>query len=209
MTFALIEVEATAKKAARGAGYSWGLAEEAAKAARWLCVQGMDGCAVLARLLEQGFGTDLAAHVPASLQSPWQGDKSLCALASGASLSDCAARLDGDGIRLKNVTEPALLLPFAATAARRNGGTVTVTCDGVTAVTDGRGVSLDGEMPRTAAEVSVSFGGTMGEARVLHSRATPAPDAWDSLNKFAHATYAPDTEESRLLGAGAGLTDND
>ena len=29
------------------------------------------------------------------------------------------------------------------------------------------------------------------------------------LNTFAHRTYAPATEESRLLGAGAGLSDND
>ncbi|MFV1875593.1 hypothetical protein [Nioella sp.] len=30
-----------------------------------------------------------------------------------------------------------------------------------------------------------------------------------ALNAFAHRTYAPATEESRLAGAGAGLTDND
>ena len=29
------------------------------------------------------------------------------------------------------------------------------------------------------------------------------------LGRFAHRTYAPATQESRLAGAGAGLTDND
>ena len=52
MSYALNEVEATAKRAARGAGYSWGLAEEASKATRWLCAKGIDGSAVLAGLLE-------------------------------------------------------------------------------------------------------------------------------------------------------------
>ena len=30
-----------------------------------------------------------------------------------------------------------------------------------------------------------------------------------TLNALAHRTYAPDTPESRMAGAGAGLTDND
>ncbi|NND22495.1 MAG: DUF3726 domain-containing protein, partial [Silicimonas sp.] len=42
MSYSLNEVEATAKKAARGAGYPWGLAEEAAKATRWLCAHDID-----------------------------------------------------------------------------------------------------------------------------------------------------------------------
>ena len=40
MNLSLNEVEATAKKATRGAGYPWGLAEEAGKAVRWLCGAG-------------------------------------------------------------------------------------------------------------------------------------------------------------------------
>ena len=55
MSYSLNEMEATAKRAARGAGYSWGLAEEASKATRWLCTQGLDGAAELAHVL----GADL------------------------------------------------------------------------------------------------------------------------------------------------------
>lgn len=40
MSFALNEIEATAKRATRGAGYDWGLAEDASKAVRWLCARG-------------------------------------------------------------------------------------------------------------------------------------------------------------------------
>ena len=36
MNVSMNEVESMAKTAARGAGYSWGLAEEAGKATRWL-----------------------------------------------------------------------------------------------------------------------------------------------------------------------------
>ena len=67
MSFALIEVEATAKKAARGAGHSWGMAEEAARAARWLCAHGIDGVAGLARALARVDGSDPRQHAPARL----------------------------------------------------------------------------------------------------------------------------------------------
>ena len=43
MSLSLNEVESLAKKAARGTGYPWGLAEEAAKASRWLAARGVDG----------------------------------------------------------------------------------------------------------------------------------------------------------------------
>ena len=52
MTLSLNEVQAQAFKAARGAGYAWGLAEEAGKATRWLCGHGLDGVALLVELLE-------------------------------------------------------------------------------------------------------------------------------------------------------------
>ncbi|MEL7259121.1 MAG: DUF3726 domain-containing protein, partial [Pseudomonadota bacterium] len=43
MSWSLNEVESLARKAARGAGYSWGLAEEAGKATRWTCAAGWPG----------------------------------------------------------------------------------------------------------------------------------------------------------------------
>ena len=49
MHASLNEIESLCKKAARGAGLSWGLAEEAGKAARWLSAHGLDGPGVLAR----------------------------------------------------------------------------------------------------------------------------------------------------------------
>ncbi len=53
MTYSLGEVEAAARKAARGRGFDWGTAAEAGRAARWLEARGMDGCAALARYLDR------------------------------------------------------------------------------------------------------------------------------------------------------------
>lgn len=189
MSFALNEVEATAKRATRGAGYPWGLAEEASKATRWLCAQGLDGVSVLAAVL--------------------QGEtKPVSTISQGAALSDRAAGLKQADASLGEIAEPLMILPFAAMAARQLEQTVTVACAKAKAVTDGSLVSISGEFPKDA-DLVVQLGGRLDEARTKVTRATPDKAAWEALNALAHRTYAPATEESRRLGAGAGLSDND
>jgi len=112
-------------------------------------------------------------------------------------------------VTLHDVIQPAMLLAFAALVARQIGRCVTIECDNAIAVTDGCQLSLSGEFPTSSARTSVYVGGNLGDALMAADRAVPDVDAWGALNQFAHRTYAPATEESRLLGAGAGLSDND
>jgi hypothetical protein len=209
MSFALNEVEAMAKRATRGAGYPWGLAEEAAKATRWLCARRQDGCGELAALLEAGFAKSMRAHTPAVLDGNWQGQATLCPLTCGATLSDLAARVAKEPVILHDLAQPALILPFAAYVSRKTGGCVTIICDATSAVTDGHDLSMANPFPNHSATVIVQNGGTISGPPTPASRATPTADVWTTLNRFAHRTYAPATEQSRLLGAGAGLSDND
>ena len=205
MSFSLNEVDATARKAARGAGYSWGLAEEAGKATRWLCAQGLDGCAALAALLQEP-----RPETPTRKGAIWSGPGALCPLATGAALSDFAADLANGPIRLVEVAHPQLLLPFAAGAARHLGTVLTLSCDTLTARTDGAGLDLATiPVPPGTSDVTVSIGGAMAGTRAKHTRATSDPADWETLTGFAARTYAPATDASRRLGAGAGLSDND
>ncbi len=210
MTFALNEIEATSKRATRGAGYPWGLAEEAAKATRWLCANGYDGAKVLASTLNQDMACQLCDHTPQISLEVWQANNTLCPLVTGAALSDFAFHLSDGPIALLNVASPALLLPFAATAARQLDGTVCMECDGFSAVLTPHSLSQTGTCPDRTSRVSVFLGGTATSTNTLQLRAAPHPDAWATLNAFAHKTYAPATDESRRLGAGGSeLTDND
>ena len=52
VTWSVGEIGALSVKAVRGAGYSWGVAEEAGWAVRWLIRAGIDGSAVLANALD-------------------------------------------------------------------------------------------------------------------------------------------------------------
>jgi len=212
MTFSLTEIEATAKKAARGAGYDWGLAEEAAKATGWLCAQGIDGAQALAQLLVKVDGAELAQRRPMSLRGDWRaGSGDMCPLLSGAALSDCACLWGAGKQRIIDVMSPVLLLPFAAFAARALGENVCVVWGATSAVTDGAIVSLVAENSVdifcTVASVEIKAGGEITAPLCSQTRAKVAPDDAATLARFAQRTYAPATEESRRKGAGAEQSD--
>lgn len=209
MSFSLNEIEAMAKRATRGAGYSWGLAEEAAKATRWLCAQGLDGASELATVLRRGFPDALERHVPKDVNGDWQGEDDLCPLMTGAALSDHAAALQTGSILIRNVAATALLLPFTANVARRLNTSLTVKFDDCVAATDGVVLYLPDSHLTQTGNVRVATGRGPGAPRPQATRATPDGESWRILTGFAHRTYAPATEESRRLGAGSGLSDNE
>ena len=210
MTLSLNEIEATAKKAARGAGYPWGLAEEAGKATRWLCSHDVDGCKALAELLPNIDGRDIASRTPQIGNEPWTAkDGLLCPLATGAAISDRAHEIEAKGIKLGAVASPALLAPFIALLARELEKTMEVSVSGFTLRTDGAYSYSEGTPPASSVEASIDFGGTINRPGRFCQRAEPNPKDWSTLLAFARRTYAPATENSRLKGAGAELSDND
>lgn len=207
----LNEVEALAKKATRGAGYPWGLAEEAGKAVRWLCAANIDGCAALAELLVESDGVDLSDRKPCP-GTPWTSSgKRLCPLLAGVTLSDLADTLADRDIQLENVAWPILLAPFAGLSARCLKKSVALEWEDACVATDGENVAISGNIKPASATVSVSVGVRFEpeETQSRCSRANPEDHAITVLNRFAHRTYAPATEASRLSGAGAGLSDTD
>lgn len=212
MNHSLNEIESMSKLAARGAGYSWGLAEEAAKAARWLSYNDLDGCRALANVLKQFDGSELSDRTPQVGIDTWTGKhERQCPIIAGALLSDSANLLDGRDIRIIGLIQPNMLLFFASLAAKRRGGSVSLTWPGAFAITDGQGtVITDTDSISTNQDgVLVQFANEKVATNELQTRAEPEPEAWKALTIFAARTYAPATEQSRLTGAGAGLSDND
>jgi hypothetical protein len=208
MSYSLNEVEAMSKRAARGAGLDWGLAEEAAKATRWLCAQGLDGCRVLARVLDacQDDMTNLQA--PQSLSGDWRGQQgALCPVRTGGSLSDCAVQVGLAGVEIRNLLNPLFIMPFVASVARLTNTCLLVTWDGTAITTDGTTVTCRFSS-ETAAYVEQADHLVIARAAPLTGtakppcRATPSSAVWAKLNSLAALTYAPATETSRRLGAG-------
>ena len=215
MSHSLNEIEAMSKRAARGAGLSWGLAEEAAKGTRWLAGYGYPGPDLLADLLELNDRLPAIDFSPTSLNGVWRAPAGrMSPLIAGAAMSDCAIRMqDGQVITIEQVTQPLLIVPFASGAALRLGNAVAVEWDNVRLTTDGKQLCVQGakeEVLRAqTSEVRCSAPAQMMAPTTPVMRANVSDRCWQRLGAFAHRTYAPATEASRILGAGAGLNDND
>jgi hypothetical protein len=212
------EVAALAAKAARGAGLSWGIAEEAAYAARWLAAHELAGPTLLWRHLVAIDGRGWRDLAPVVDPGGWRtaSGAALSPLAAGPALADRAGLADGPAGEptLLQVADPALLLPFAALAAQPLRGPLRLVWDGVVAVVDAAGglaVEANGaglETPR-AAVVTVA---PAAATRILRPpRAAPCavgPAVRSGLEALAARTYVPATLASRA-GAGAGTHDPD
>lgn len=181
------EVTATGRKAAKGAGYSWGMADEAGRATAWLWAHGIDGITALADLLDNR-------------------DIGTCPITLGTRFCDVPPTKP---VSFKQVNGAILLLSFAAELAKITQSSYRLDLGAISYATDPTGMyQLDQGNPDAPHAL-------LSPSSVSGSRLTPAPrreapaEAWARLGKWEHKTYAPATEASRLAGAGAGLTDND
>lgn len=216
MSRSLNEIEGLCKRAARGAGYGWGVSEEAGKAVRWLASHNLPGPQALGTLLQNTDGHARIDLAPVGLQAPWHARSGqLCPLASGTALNDCADDLsDGTEMVMQNVMCPVLILPFAAWASLHLKKPLFVAWSDTRLSTDGVCYWGDTSADQISATSTKTLfcglaeqpSGTVSQPTL---RGTVPQNIWQDLSRFAHRTYAPATEASRLLGAGAGTSDND
>ena len=214
--FSRNEIETLSMKAARGAGMSWGLAEEAGFAAGWLAAQGIDGAGALLGLLDEG--ADRAALRPVVSGDCWQatGGRALCPIALGAALSDHGALPDGPlavgALRTGPVSRPILVLPFLALLAESAGGAVSLTWPRGALTVGSSGVWPIEAARRLSAEAAATL--EIGRAAALSAALAPRPlfevsgATVAGLNALAMRTTVPASEASRR-GAGATASDND
>ncbi len=185
------EVQALARKAAGGAGLPHGVAEDIGRAAVWLSARGVDAIRVV---------VDTIAGDEKRRPSILAGQAAVDALCCG----------EMDHIVLGDRKSDLLLIGLA-------GATATETGLNLAAV---RG---DGEV-LPLAEISNAAGliPSMAALRLLpeeNAKAVVSAGTWrpaasdglayDAALALAAKTYVPASEQSRVQGAGAGITDND
>lgn len=208
----LAEIDATCRKAARGAGFDWGMAEEAGRAARCLASWRIDGPAALLAVLDAVDGR-VAAYAPRTDRSAWTSEAGvLCPVCTGAALSDHAARLvGGETIKLVAVLSPVLVLPFLCDVAREfaleqpsSFARKQPNVAGCGIASGNSSIERIGEANGIMACMNVSLGEIDSEewAGFAERARSPAPFAidrvvWESLERYASRTYAPATDASR------------
>lgn len=208
----LSEIQALCTKAARGAGFAWGMAEEAGVAALRLSAAGLPGPELLLACLIAPAGAS-----PAPTGRHWADASGgwLCPLATGAALADRAALLArgmDEPVVLERVLLPALLLAFLQPLAHCAGSALVVDWDGGAATVGAAGIACADSEPalRSSRTQRVTIALASGEAGPPPRRAGHCVSAeiWRGLEALALETTVPATEGSRA-GAGARTPDND
>ncbi|MDB4214703.1 DUF3726 domain-containing protein [Burkholderiaceae bacterium] len=220
--YSLAEIEALSKRAARGAGLSWGLAEEVGKAVRWLQAHGQPGVAALNALLRSNDGISFNELCPQLRDGTWAAESGvLCPLIAGATVLDHASLDDQWPLNLQQVRHPLLIVPFVARAAVLSGVTLAISWSDHTLLLSPSG-AIKGDAPNSsdpeqavldrlvlrqasAAEATTLVDGLWRKSAL----AQPIPaDEWSALEAVAHRTLVPATSVSRA-GAGSTAGDND
>jgi hypothetical protein len=214
----LNEVEGLAGKAARGAGLAWGMAEETAKAARWLAAGGLDWAPSLALLLANHARLAIPVPRPSAPLGLAEAGAMLSPLATGAYLDDLGA-MAGD-LTLPAMAHPLWLLPFAAHIAAEIEAAVVLDWTGVTVTVWPFGGDVAGDpaslyVPRTdrVSWTHLQPGATAlapALSLIRANRSAVAQAEWQALADLGARTYVPASAISRAKGAGAGsAVDND
>lgn len=213
------EVETYGRRAARGAGLAWGLAEEAGRAARWLAERGLPGIELLQALLAANDGRAYADMAPVIDGARWRSARGpLCPVCCGAALADRWASIgSGAPVRIDPIACPLLLLPFLHRRAEVSARTWELRWPSVRAVLSPDALAIgcdDDAAPGGSRAVTVTIARGRGDApTVTHPvRDDGVPIAstvWQAIDGLAQRTYVPGTDESRARGAGAARTDND
>ena len=209
MTWSLGEVEAMARKAARGAGYAWGVADEAGHAVRWLEARQAGGITDLADLLVEVSNETPADFTPKSVADWTCNTNHLCPVMTGLVLADTAELREAEVTRLNSVMAPKLMLPFLGHVAAIQGQPLSVVAGAGRAIVRDGDLDMSGDWTAAFCPVEIAPSSIALRTTAMETRVDPDPSAWKILTRMASRTYAPATEASRLKGAGAGLTDND
>ncbi len=219
MSLSFNEIEGAALKGARGAGFAWGLAEEAGYAARWLAERGFDWLPPLLAACDAQLAGDKGdVTIDGTSVSPAAGSR-LCPIQIGAWIAD--RHEIAESLTLTKVRAPLLLLP-SLDLLSAHCGTIALA---LRSTGPGGGASFricQGELwaePLPPAELVVdealaqidraSASLEKGNVARLARPAPIDPALADRLKALEMRTYVPASHHSRVAGAGAGLTDND
>ncbi len=211
VVLSLPEVDALCTRAARGAGYSWGVSEECGHAAAWLASHGFDWAPVLIRRLNGDRGADVA---PAP--GEWKADGPVCSLYAGTTLADFATLREGlgpAGVAIGVILDPLFILPFASRAAKLAG--FSICCS----LNDRPWVALSAQ---SVAEIEPGLNGTaMSRFELRATQDAPDPnsaqvqtttvvsnDDYAQLSAIALRMTVPATAASEARAGGTG-SDND
>ena len=199
----LSEIETTAKRASKAAGFSWGESEEIGKCVRQLEMFGLPGIKHL-----NSYFRDKEKNTYENLILINQSNSSpnpYCPIILGISFLDQLKILENyEKIYFSNIAYPIIFLSFLSKSSEIIGKKINVKFDekeiflnlNVNIYSN----FLNIEFPENSKNIQINF---------IENRDNFNEEEWESLYKLSENTFVEETDSLKEGAAGAGLTDND
>ena len=195
----LYEIETTVKRVARYQGLSWGIAEEAGKIVRSLEQSELPGLESFNRLISFPYSKcetviDLAKN----------NYTNLCPIHFGLFFLDQSHDPElYQSFQFLNIQEPLLTIPLLIKAAQKNLISFDFTSTELKfLISSGNIMIFDkNQIPHQSNNITLKIS---NKRKLQYSEKT-----WERLYELSLETFVEESEEKKLSGAGAGLTDND
>ena len=216
--YSMKEVQSLVFKAARGAGMSWGLAEETSSATIWLLRNNLSVLESLTNLLLRHHLNDYADLRPEITEFPnLTNSTGLCPIICGTYIADMARSIDiKKHHNTGEVFLPLFLLPHIATVCAKQKCSAHITWGSFEAYLDAKHVHIarseDEFFAPSTEQTTIHYLPSPEielSSRIHRQRVQITANTYNMLALFAHETYVPETEESRLSGAGGGSVNED
>ena len=198
------EIETTSKRASRGVGFSWGIAEEVGKCIRLLELFGLPGIKNLIKYYQKK-NKENFDDIRSINQKNTSNKNSLCPISLGICFLDQIRKIESyNKCLFKNVAYPLLLLPFLSRSSEIIGKKILVVLDKYEFLlnfnTNISSNSLEKEFPSKAKIVKIFF---------LDNKDSFTDNDWKKLYKLSENTFVEESDSLKKGAAGAGLNDND
>ena len=198
------EIDTTSKRAAKGAGFSWGISEEIGKNMKLLELFGLSGIKNLNKYLKDYKKKKfqkiaLISEINETKKSPF------CPIILGTNFIDQVSLLDKKiNIKIINVAFPILFLPFVSRASEVIGKRIFLKIDEKEFLLNlNQSIYsnyLKNEILENCNLISINF---------IENNNSFSENEWKELYKLSEETFVEETESLKIGAAGAGLTDND
>ena len=200
----LSEIETTAKRASRAAGYSWGIAEEVGKSIRLSELFGFPGIKHLNQYYQNKKKIKFS-DIKLIKKTNKSNGLSFCPIILGVNFIDQVKNVENfKSCLIEKLAYPLLLLPFLSRSSEIIGKKLLFSFDDNKFLLNFNmsifSNSWNKEIPILANQVEISF---------LNNEDNFSDKDWKNLYKLAEDTFVEETDSLKQGAAGAGLTDND
>jgi len=197
------EIDTVVKRATKGVGFSWGVAEEVGKNIKLLEMFGLPGLKNLNNYFNSLKSKKFQNLTFISSQN--QSKIPYCPIISGISFLDQVNELkELINIKIENMSYPILFLPFLSRASEVIGKKISFKFDENIFL-----FNYNQNIYSNYFSNKILENAKLTEINFIENNNTFSQEEWDNLYKLSTNTFVEESDELKESAAGAGLTDND